>query len=174
MMKLRKLAATSLALLAIGTVPAATQTYPAKPVKIIVTWNAGAANVSGYSADEAVGRHISFLYPPDDVSLGRPTREMAQAERDGRSVSEGWRLRRVGERIWVSSTMLALREADGRVLGFCRSDRDTTEQLRAEQALRFSEAKFSGIIGISTDAIVSTDVGLRILVFSRGAEEGVG
>jgi PAS domain S-box-containing protein len=44
------------------------------------------------------------------------------------------------------------------------------ERVRAEEALRFSEAKFAGIISISSDAVVSVDEDQRITFFNHGAE----
>jgi PAS domain S-box-containing protein len=44
------------------------------------------------------------------------------------------------------------------------------EQRRTEQALRLSEARFSGIISIASDAIISVDETQRILLFNSGAE----
>ncbi len=48
--------------------------------------------------------------------------------------------------------------------------RDLAGRARAEAALRASEAKFSGILNIAADAIVTVDLGQRILHFNRGAE----
>jgi PAS domain S-box-containing protein len=48
---------------------------------------------------------------------------------------------------------------------------DITERKRAEAALRISEAKFSGIISIAADAIISTDEDQRITIFNDGAEK---
>ena len=42
---------------------------------------------------------------------------------------------------------------------------------RVEEALRASEAKFSGILGIAADAIITVDQTHRIVHFNRGAEE---
>ena len=42
---------------------------------------------------------------------------------------------------------------------------------RAEESLRFSEAKSSGIVSISADAIISIDEGQRITMFNEGAEK---
>ena len=45
------------------------------------------------------------------------------------------------------------------------------EQAGIERALRASEAKFSGILGIAADAIISVDHDHHIVHFNRGAEE---
>ncbi|HSU87872.1 MAG TPA: PAS domain S-box protein, partial [Terriglobia bacterium] len=47
---------------------------------------------------------------------------------------------------------------------------DITERKRVEQALRLSEAKFSGIVSIAADAIISTDEDQQITIFNEGAE----
>jgi len=48
------------------------------------------------------------------------------------------------------------------------------ERARAQEALRLSEAKFAGIISISSDAIVSVDEEQRIVFFNQGAERTFG
>jgi PAS domain S-box-containing protein len=48
------------------------------------------------------------------------------------------------------------------------------ERARAEEALRLSEAKFAGIISISSDAIVSVDEEQRIIFYNQGAEHAFG
>ncbi|MEV1287643.1 PAS domain S-box protein, partial [Micromonospora sp. NPDC049679] len=37
------------------------------PQGYILSWNAGAQRIKGYSADEIIGRHFSTFYPPDVV-----------------------------------------------------------------------------------------------------------
>jgi PAS domain S-box-containing protein len=48
------------------------------------------------------------------------------------------------------------------------------ERDRAQEALRLSEAKFAGIISISSDAIVSVDEAQRIIFYNQGAEQTFG
>jgi PAS domain S-box-containing protein len=54
---------------------------------------------------------------------------------------------------------------------FAHAIRDVTELLQAEEALRLSEAKFSGIVSIASDAIISIDEEQRIVLFNQGAEQ---
>jgi PAS domain S-box-containing protein len=61
--------------------------------------------------------------------------------------------------------------ADGAVRGFFVLVSDISDIKRAQLALRESEAKFSGIISISSDAIISIDHDQRITMFNRGAQE---
>ncbi|HSJ25149.1 MAG TPA: PAS domain S-box protein [Longimicrobiales bacterium] len=59
---------------------------------------------------------------------------------------------------------------DGGVAMIIAEARDVTEAKWAERALRVSEAKFAGIIGISSDAIISIDENFAITLFNQGAE----
>jgi PAS domain S-box-containing protein len=61
--------------------------------------------------------------------------------------------------------------ADGVVRGFFVLVSDISDIKRAQLALRESEARFSGIISISSDAIISIDHDQQITMFNRGAEE---
>jgi len=48
---------------------------------------------------------------------------------------------------------------------------DITERKRIEEALRLAEARSSGIVSISADAIISIDEDQRITLFNEGAEK---
>ena len=134
------------------------------------SWNAGARAIFGYAAEEVQGAHASKLYVQEDVQLGMPERDLRRALEIGRTEAEGWRVRKDGTRFWAQVATTALRDEEGRHTGFARVVRDITERIRAEEMLRLSEAKFSGIISIATDAIVAVDEELRILLFNQGAE----
>lgn len=58
----------------------------------VVSWNAGAERITGYSASEAVGAHFSQFYSEEARETHRPDHELALAERDGRAEDEGWRI----------------------------------------------------------------------------------
>ncbi len=140
----------------------------------VLSWSPGAEQVTGYAATEVEGRHFSLFYAEEEIGLGAPGRELRIAERDGKVEVEGWQLRKGGSRFWAAVTTTALREGTGPVTGYARHVRDVTELRRAEEALRLSEAKFSGIVSIASDAIVSVDESQRIVLFNRGAEQTFG
>src|SRR5215212_1474480 len=56
----------------------------------VLSWNAGAQHLKGYTRDEIVGHHFSVFYPPEDIVAGKPERELTDAQRDGGVEDEGW------------------------------------------------------------------------------------
>jgi PAS domain S-box-containing protein len=62
----------------------------------------------------------------------------------------------------------------GVVRGFIAHVTDISQLKRTELALRTSEAKFSGIISIAQDAIITIDEDQRISIFNAGAEQVFG
>src|SRR5262245_51534703 len=80
----------------------------------VVTWNAGAAHLLGYSEAEILGRPASAFFTPEDVAAGVPERELRTAAESGRAGDDRWQVRKDGLRIWVSGTATALRDEGGR------------------------------------------------------------
>jgi PAS domain S-box-containing protein len=107
----------------------------------ITTWNAGAARLKGYTEAQAVGRNFSMFYTEDDRAHGLPQTLLATAAREGRVENEGWRVRRDGTRFWANVLITAIREPDGRVIGFGKMVRDLTERQASDQAVREANAQ---------------------------------
>ena len=102
----------------------------------IISWNAGAQRLKGYTADEIIGKHFSVFYSKEDLANKKPERELRTAETEGRVEDEGWRLRKDGTRFWANVVITALHGANGRIRGFAKITRDMTERRRIEEALR--------------------------------------
>jgi PAS domain S-box-containing protein len=66
----------------------------------VMSWNVGAERMTGFAAEDILGRHFSMLHPPEDLEVGKPARLLAEALEEGRVVDEGWRLRKDGSRFW--------------------------------------------------------------------------
>ena len=101
----------------------------------VASWNAGAQRISGYQADEMIGRHFSRFYPPEDLERRKPQWELEVAAAEGRFEEEGWRVRKDGSTYWANVVITAVRDDTGRLLGFAKVVRDLTERNRVEAEL---------------------------------------
>jgi PAS domain S-box-containing protein len=102
----------------------------------VTSWNHGAERMKGYRAAEIIGRHFSCFYPEEDVSSGKPQRELDTAAREGSFEEEGWRLRKDGSRFWANVVITTLRDHRNALVGFAKITRDTTERMRADEERR--------------------------------------
>ena len=102
----------------------------------ILTWNEGAARITGYPAEDIIGKHYSRFFPPEDIKDGKPERLLETARREGRAQDQGRRVRRDGSRFLADALLNNLTDEAGRPIGFTIITRDITERLRAEQAKR--------------------------------------
>jgi diguanylate cyclase (GGDEF)-like protein/PAS domain S-box-containing protein len=101
----------------------------------VLTWNLGAEVLKGYSAEEAVGEHISIFYTPEAVAVGHPQRELELAAMTGRYDEQGWRVRKDGTRFWAHVRIVALYTDDGELTGFGKVTTDLTAQRQKDEQL---------------------------------------
>jgi PAS domain S-box-containing protein len=99
---------------------------------VIITWNKGAERIFGYSADEAVGKPITMLIPPDlqDEEPG-----ILEHIRRGERIDhyETRRRHKDGRLLDISLTVSPIKDIDGRVVGASKIARDVTNQKRAQE-----------------------------------------
>jgi diguanylate cyclase (GGDEF)-like protein/PAS domain S-box-containing protein len=127
----------------------------------ITGWNKGAEQQFGYTAEEAIGKNILFLYADDDEDddalfheafLEHGSREMVVKRR-----------KKSGEVFWASLSLSLSRDEQGSpsaILGYLV---DITERLKVEEELRLQAAIFE----YSDEGIIVTDVSKRILSVNR-------
>jgi PAS domain S-box-containing protein len=106
------------------------------PEGFVITWNAGAQAIKGYTRDEILGQHFSKFYLPEAVESGWPSRELMLAEKEGRFSDEGWRVRKDGTSFWASVIITALRDPDGQLSGFAKVTQDMTERRKWEERIQ--------------------------------------
>jgi len=124
---------------------------------VITSWNRGAEQTYGYTAAEAIGRHVSLVVPPDRIEELRPVYErLRRGERVETFESE--RVRKDGARIHVAVTLSPMRDGRGAVVGASAISRDITRHKRAEEALRHSEERLALAVRATNDAIWDYDV----------------
>ena len=120
----------------------------------VASWNAGAERIKGYTAEEILGHSFAQFYPPEDRAAGVPDRMLARAAAEGRSVGQGWRVRRDGSRFYAHVTITALRDAAGRLQGFAKITRDITEQQRQQEELAAAATRFRTTVEHLLDPLV--------------------
>jgi PAS domain S-box-containing protein len=105
------------------------------PMGHVVSWNAGAERLKGYTEEEIVGKHFSVFYPQEELESDKLRDILERAARHGRSEDEGWRIRKDGSCFWANVVVTALRDPQGNLLGFAKLTRDATERREKEEAL---------------------------------------
>ncbi|MEJ2033615.1 MAG: GAF domain-containing protein, partial [Deltaproteobacteria bacterium] len=119
---------------------------------IIMSWNRGAEKIYGYTAAEAIGRHISFLTPPGHTNeVTDILARIAQGEHIERFETE--RMRKDGVILPVSLTFSAIKDERGRIIGASKIAHDITERKRAAEALQESEAKYRNLFANITEEV---------------------
>jgi PAS domain S-box-containing protein len=141
---------------------------------IIRSWNAGAQRIFGYTPQEAVGRSITMIIPPE-----RQDEERAILERLRRGERiehfETVRVAKDGRRLDISLTISPVRDDEGRIIGASKIARDITERKRAEAAVRERDERLQLFLGNATDyGVVITDSEGRVLEWLGGAERITG
>jgi PAS domain S-box-containing protein len=102
---------------------------------IIQTWNAAAERLFGFTAEQAVGRHISLIIPPDHAA--EEDRIIATLKAGQRIEHfDTVRVRSDGKRVLVSLTISPVKDGAGRVIGASKIARDITGQRQAEERER--------------------------------------
>ena len=100
----------------------------------VLSWNVGAQRLTGYSADEILGKRFTILYPAEDVARGDPERELKTAAGPrGRVENDGWRVRKDDSLFWAEDITTALRDEKGTLVGFAKVIRDLSERRAAQE-----------------------------------------
>jgi diguanylate cyclase (GGDEF)-like protein/PAS domain S-box-containing protein len=129
---------------------------------LITSWNRAAEKMYGYTAAEAIGRHLSFLLPPE-----RQAETRALMERIGNGLPveclETQRLTKAGCVLDVSLSISPIRDASGQVTGASAIARDITLRKRSEEQLKLQSAALEA----AANAIVITDFDGTIVWVNR-------
>jgi PAS domain S-box-containing protein len=108
----------------------------------ILSWNAGAERIFGYTAAEAIGQPITMIIPPEHHA---EERRILDQVRQGNRVDhfDTIRVTKDGRRIAISLTVSPVRDSRGVIIGASKVARDISERKRAEQILLESERRLA-------------------------------
>jgi PAS domain S-box-containing protein len=100
----------------------------------ITTWNQSAERIFGYTAEEAIGQHITLIVPPDHRE---EEMDILSRLRRGERIDhlETIRQRKDGALLELAVTISPVKDSTGRVIGASKVARDITERRRAERTL---------------------------------------
>jgi len=137
----------------------------------VISWNAGAAKVKGYTPTEIIGQHFSRFFTAEDQEKRLPQNILESARAHGRHETEGWRVRKDGNRFWCNAILHQVRDEHGDLIGFAKVTRDITERIRARDALLESERRFRILVeGVIDYAIYMLDPSGIIVNWNPGAQ----
>lgn len=126
----------------------------------IVFWSKGAERIYEYTAEEALGRHYSFLFPGGKAEEDQTVRTNVPAILAvGRGVFEGWRVTKSGRRVYVRVVASPLFDESGAHAGFVGHAIEFTALKTTEEALAASRARMEALL----DAQSRADIGLFVI-----------
>jgi PAS domain S-box-containing protein len=136
----------------------------------ILSWNAGAERLYGYTAAEAVGRTVDLLIP---ANVRGEERSILDQLRRGNRIEhfETVRLHKEGRRINVSLTVSPLRDLSGRLVGASKIARDISERKQAEARI-MAEKERVQILADAVPALISyIDLDFRHVLVNEAYEK---
>ena len=133
----------------------------------ILSWNAGAERIKGYSPEEIIGHNFSCFFPREDIERGRPEEVLRLTAASGRHEEQGMRVRKDGSRFLASVTFTALRDSAGNLRGFSEFSQDLSES-------EDSEAKYRGLLEAAPDAMMVVNQAGEIVLLNVQAEKQFG
>jgi PAS domain S-box-containing protein len=136
------------------------------PAGIVISWNNGAEVITGYSAEEIVGRNNSAFYGREEIEKGIPELNLRLAEEKGQHYREGLHRRKDGTLYWSEVTWTTIRSDKGQLRGYSVIVRDITERKQAQEKIAYQ----ARLMEDSSDAIFAVDADYRITSFNKAAE----
>jgi PAS domain S-box-containing protein len=118
----------------------------------ILSWNAGAERIFGYSAAEALDQHISLIVPPDEA-LQLESNLAAMRHGEQLMDLETVRITKDGRRIDVSRSAFPLYDSGGDLIGFGGVISDITARKEAEDAVEEAYQRFAAVFNHSPAGI---------------------
>lgn len=136
----------------------------------IATWNAGAERLSGFSPEDILQQPWRRLFTKTDIEAGLPEQLLDQAGREHSAVFEGWRKRMDGTQFWARTSITALRDGSGVLLGFAQVTQDFTASKHAGD----EHILLRSILNTALDPIIVIDERGTIETFNPAAERSFG
>lgn len=139
-----------------------------------VVFNARWAEMRGYRLDEVrpeVSSWIDGVHPDDLPKVRKQLTDYLEGK-TSKYETEHRVLTKDGRWIWILDRGKVFgQDAQGHPTRMVGTELDISARKHTEESLRLAEARASGILSVSADAIVSFDEWYRITLFNQGAEK---
>ncbi|MDB5829323.1 MAG: putative histidine kinase, hybrid [Variovorax sp.] len=101
----------------------------------ITSWNRGAEEMKGYTADEAIGQHLRLLYTDEDKERQWAEHNLRKAREDGFYREETWRMKKDGSLFWARVALTALFDHQRKHIGYSKITVDLTGHKMLERCV---------------------------------------
>lgn len=140
--------------------------------RTIVSWNAGAARLTGQSGQDVVGKNVDVLKSVEQKDGINWEKLVDQTTLKTPARGEGWMTKRDGI-FWGTVACHAL-VAQNSLRGYAVVIHDLTDKLASEAAIRDSEARFRDYAESASDWFWETDSNLQITHLSETFSDRLG
>jgi diguanylate cyclase (GGDEF)-like protein/PAS domain S-box-containing protein len=136
------------------------------PNGVVTSWNRGAEKLFGYTREEAIGRKLLMIFPPDRLTEeSRILDRVAKGERIDNF--ETVRVRKDGKQLDVVVTISPIEDSTGRIVGISNIARDISRRKDTEAQLRESHERLRLLIDHAPACMAMFDRQMRYIAVSR-------
>jgi two-component system CheB/CheR fusion protein len=124
---------------------------------IVTTWNGGAVRLYGYTAEDAIGHHASFLYPSGrKQEIETVVQQMRSGRQPDRMTTQ--QMRKDGTLIDISVTFSPIVDVANRIVGISAISRDISQLVRAQEEISEREERIRLLLDSTAEAIYGIDL----------------
>ena len=131
--------------------------------------NPATSTLTGFSDSDLINQPLYKLYTAADGSM-KAAYEIAMAQKQGKFIAEGWKLRKDGSQFWAEITLYPIKDKN-ETIGFSCLLRNVSERKKNELELRQSEERYRLMVESVKDyAIFMLDSTGHIMSWNEGAK----
>jgi PAS domain S-box-containing protein len=137
----------------------------------ISNWSAAAQQLTGYTAQAAIGQPLERLYVDEERIAGRPAALLRLAQESGQSKDQGWRLHEDGTRFWAEVEITRLAGQDATSVAFGVAMRLATDRPLRTSDVHDRSNRFATLVDSVQDyAIFMLSPEGIVLSWNQGAQ----
>lgn len=127
----------------------------------VLNWNTSAGKMMGYTAEEVIGKKFAFFHTQQNQDAKLPERLLKTALQNGKTIYEGWLMRKNGTCFWGNSQIVAMFDENGKINSFSCIMHDLTErrnEKEIEHALNMAKDGLMKLFNASPVGMIIADI----------------